>query len=221
MLARLTAALVLAVGCAHRPAVSPPGTLLIYLARHGQTDWNVEHRVQGWADRHLNDNGRAQAAVLAARLRGIQLDAVYSSGLARSRETAEIVHSAAPIESLQGLNERNVGVLEGTLLGDKGDPRVAAEFERRINDPHDNLGTGETTEAFFQRIRAAVDSIRQRHPSGAILIVGHGGTNSMILRALGLPETQAAGFHQANDELYLIEVAEGRPLLWKLVQRLE
>jgi broad specificity phosphatase PhoE len=221
MLARLTTAMVLAVGCAaHQRQAPAPEVLHVYLARHGQTDWNAEHRIQGWADRHLNANGRAQAAALGTRLQGIHLDAVYSSALARSRETAEIVHGAVPIESLAGLDERNVGSFEGTLLGERGDPAVAAEFDRRAGDPRDDLGGGETTEAFFQRVRETVSSIRQHHPSGAILIVGHGGTNAMILRALGLPEREAADLHQANDDLYLVDVGpEGGRRLWKLLQR--
>src|SRR5205809_2046906 len=102
----------LACGCAHRPPERSAGPLRIYLARHGQTDWNAAHRLQGWTDIPLNATGREQAARLAERLKGIRFDAVYSSVLARSRETAEIVHGAVPIDSLAGLNERRLGKYE-------------------------------------------------------------------------------------------------------------
>ena len=73
----------------HPASAQSTGTLRIYLARHGETDWNAERRLQGRTDTALNSKGRQQAAKLAERLKGIHLDAVYSSTLSRSRDTAE------------------------------------------------------------------------------------------------------------------------------------
>ena len=56
-------------------------TLRVYLARHGQTDGNLKGIAQGWTDTPLNDTGLQQAATLAERLRGVELDAIYSSTL--------------------------------------------------------------------------------------------------------------------------------------------
>jgi broad specificity phosphatase PhoE len=158
----------------------------------------------------LNDTGRRQAAALADRLRGVQLDAVYSSELKRSRETAAIVHGAAPLVALAGLNERRLGVFEGQISSE--------EYERRRQDPDDTLDGGESLSQFFARIHATLETLLQRHRSGAILIVGHGGTNQMIVRALfGLSAEKAAAFNQANDELYLCEIASGTARrFWKL-----
>jgi broad specificity phosphatase PhoE len=72
------------------------GVPRLYLARHGKTDWNRDRRLQGSADIALNETGRRQAVGLARQLRGVHVDAVYSSELRRSRETATIVHGAAP-----------------------------------------------------------------------------------------------------------------------------
>jgi len=194
------------------------GTLRIYLARHGQTDWNVEHRQQGGTDTPLNATGRQQAANLAERLKGVHLDAVYSSTLSRSRETAEIVHGEVPLQSLAGLSERPVGKFEGKRT-DGSDPATAQEFQKRRWDPQDELDGGESLNQFFERVRATIGTIRSQHSSGAILIVGHGGTNQMILRALfGLTAEQANSIEQANDELYLIELDAGNPpRLWKMI----
>lgn len=63
----------------------------IYLVRHGETDWNLQERMQGQADNPLNDTGRKQAQIVADKLRGITFDAAFSSTLCRAAATAEII----------------------------------------------------------------------------------------------------------------------------------
>lgn len=214
----------------HPTSAQRGGTLRIYLARHGQTDWNVEGRLQGNTDIRLNDTGRQQARELAKRLTGIQLDAVYSSALSRSRETAEVVHGSVPLTSLAGLNERKLGKFEGqkvaatTTVGDPtrasaNDSALAQEYVKRTTDPDDALDGGESLNQFATRVSATVATIRKQRSSGAVLIVGHGITNRMILRALlGLTLDQANTISQANDELYLIELDRAAPpRVWKLI----
>jgi probable phosphoglycerate mutase len=209
--------LVLIPASGHRATGQSPATLRIYLARHGQTDWNVEHRLQGSTDTQLNSTGREQAVKLAGRLRGVRLDAVYSSMLQRSRETAGIVRGSVPLTILAGLNERRLGKFEGRRT-DASDQATATDYERRSQDPDDTLDGGESLTQFFERVRTTVAGIRTQHASGAILIVGHGGTNQMIVRSLlGLSADEARSFEQANDELYLIELDPAQPVrLWKL-----
>jgi probable phosphoglycerate mutase len=194
------------------------GTLRIYLARHGETDWNAERRLQGQTDTALNSKGRQQAAQLAERLKGIRLDAVYSSTLSRSRDTATIARGGTPLKSLAGLNERNHGKFEAKLV-DGSDPVAEQEWRRRRRDPEDELDGGESLNQFYERVRATFETIRNQHSSGAILIVGHSLTNQMILRAvLGLTFQQATSIRQANDELYLIELdGKNPPRLWKMI----
>jgi probable phosphoglycerate mutase len=194
------------------------GGLRIYLARHGETDWNVEHRLQGSIDTPLNATGRQQAAKLAERLKGVRLDAVYSSTLSRSRETAEIVRGSVPLTALAGLNERRLGKFEGRRT-DASDPATASEYEKRRDRPDDALDGGESLDQFFERVQAALTAIKAEHPSGAVLIVGHGATNQMILRVLlSLTVEQARSFEQGNGELYMLELdRESPPRMWRLV----
>jgi broad specificity phosphatase PhoE len=144
---------------------------------------------------------------------------VYSSTLRRSRDTAEIAHGGAPVKSLAGLNERNVGKFEGRWLDRTKDPETVQEYPKRSRDPDDELDGGESWNQFYARVRAAYSEIRSRHSSGTILIVAHAGTNQMILREiLGLSLERSLAIKQANDELYLIELdAANRPRLWKLI----
>jgi len=204
-------ALAAAAGCGQPPV------LHLYVARHGQTDWNLERRLQGQTDRHLNDTGRAQAERLAERLRGLPLERVYSSTLARSRETAEIARGQAPLEALAGLREQAIGKFEGLKLD--ADSAATAEFQRRSRDPQDSLDGGESEDAFYARVRRSADDILARHASGWVLIVGHGGTNQMLLRAiLGLTAAQADSIRQGNDEVYKLEIVRDRPpVLWKAI----
>ena len=203
----------------HPASAQSTGTLRIYLARHGETDWNAERRLQGRTDTALNSTGRQQAAKLAEHLKGVRLDAIYCSTLSRSRETAEIVRGEVPLKSLAGLNERRIGKFEGKKLDKNSDPATAQEYPKRSRDPDDELDGGESLNQFYERVRATFGDIRSQHISGAILIVGHAITNQMILRVVfGLTLQQATSIRQANDELYLIELDAGNPpRLWKLI----
>ena len=159
-------------------------TLRIYLARHGQTDWNLEGRTQGGTNIPLNATGRQQAEDLKTRLTGVQLEAVYSSTLRRSSDTAEIVHGQAPVTSLPGLGERRFGKFEGRLTSD---PQDGPELQRRQWSPDDSLDGGESLNTLRERVRTAIDTIRKEHASGSILIVGHAYTNRMILSVIRSP----------------------------------
>ena len=93
----------------------------ILLARHGETDWNVERRIQGNTDIPLNENGIRQAHSLSSYLereqreKGVPLSFVFTSPLKRAEETAEIVGKrlAVPVEVIPGLEEMDFGVCEG------------------------------------------------------------------------------------------------------------
>jgi len=86
---------------------------LLYVARHGETDWNVAGRWQGHTDVPLNDNGRAQARALAEGLRAHRLAGAVASDLRRAHETARIVAAELGIEVAyvdRELRERAFGV---------------------------------------------------------------------------------------------------------------
>jgi broad specificity phosphatase PhoE len=139
----------------------------ILLARHGETEWNLEGRWQGWADPPLNDTGRAQAETLAAELRTTPFDAVYSSDLKRAHETAEILAEPheVPVIVDPELREVDIGSWSGL---------TRAEIEERF--PDGVRPDGETREQHFARVRAAVLRIARENDGRRVLIVTHGGT---------------------------------------------
>ena len=218
---RLTAVLVstlfflfLAPRAGVAPHAQTAGTLRLYIARHGETDWNLSHRLQGWTDRPLDDTGKRQAADLAESLKGVHLDAIYSSTLSRSRDTAQTVAAGRMVvKSLPGLRERNYGTFQGRSDTDP-------DYLRRLNAWDDAMDGGETLTQLLARARESLEMIRREHPSGNVLIVGHRITNQTILRALlDLTPEQTVKIDQGNDEVYLVEINPGaKPRLWKLVR---
>jgi 2,3-bisphosphoglycerate-dependent phosphoglycerate mutase len=196
------------------PEAQANGSLRLYIARHGETDWNVLHKLQGWTDRPLNETGRRQAVELADTLKGIRLDAIYSSTLSRSRDTARTVAGATmTVKSLDGLRERNYGHYQGGS-------DTAPEYLRRSDDWADRLDDGESLNQLLARSRESLTQIRREHPSGNVLIVAHRITNQMLLRALlDLTPEQTVKIVQNNDEVYLVELDPGmKPRLWKLIR---
>jgi broad specificity phosphatase PhoE len=188
--------------------------LRIYLARHGQTDWNAEKRLQGWTDIPLNATGRTQARELAAALSHLRFDCIYCSALQRSRETAELLTAGVQIVCLRDLNEQSHGRFEGQVL-DNGNPEVLAEFQRRRFDPRDTLDGGESQEQHRARVLTAIDTIRGNHATGGeVLVIGHGGTNSLILNTLAGTNTDLT-FRIRNTDVFLIELSANDSPQWK------
>ena len=156
----------------------------LLLARHGETDWNRDGRFQGHADTSLNGRGREQARALADELPHV--DVIYSSDLARSIETAEIVGERLGLEVRVDprLRERSFGGWEG-LTG--------VEIERASPDSYARWRSGEgfgaddaeTHEAFAARIEAFLADILERHPGETVLVVAHGGS-IRVIQAVGI-----------------------------------
>ena len=92
----------------------------IYMTRHGETVWNSEGRIQGHTDIDLSPHGRSQAKALSKRLSDVDFDAVYSSDLARARETAEIIveNKSVDFHTTERLREYHKGVFEGLTVSE-------------------------------------------------------------------------------------------------------
>lgn len=152
----------------------------LFLVRHGETDWNRDGRWQGGSDTRLNETGREQARELADTLDG-SIDALYSSDLARARETAEILGAKLGLEVQldERLRERGFGAWEGL---------TSAEIEERFAKSHQRWRAGEGPGAddaepfdtFAGRITAFLDEVLERHPDEEVLVVAHGGSIRVI-----------------------------------------
>jgi broad specificity phosphatase PhoE len=185
----------------------------ILLARHGESDWNRAGRWQGHADRPLTDRGREQARALAERLADTELDAVYSSDLARARETAEIV--AAPrglrVHELAGLREVDVGAWSG-LTRAEAEERFPEHYRRWVAG-EEGWDDGETYAELSDRVVAAVRTIAAERPDDRILVVAHGGSIRAIhAAALGVDIHTYRRIHRVepNATLSAVRLEDGR-----------
>ena len=155
----------------------------IILARHGETDDNVPPiRIQGFSDTPLNETGRLQAHQLAERLRGEPVASLWSSDLARARETAEIVGSALSLEPRLDarLREGNRGDWEGRLWIEieRDHPDGYAAWRRAGNDFR--FPGGESLREQAERVWAAIGDIRAADELPAV-VVCHGGSIRVVL----------------------------------------
>lgn len=138
---------------------------MIYVVRHGQTDWNIEGRNQGHTDIELNQTGIAQSQKLARKLEEIRFDLVISSPLKRALKTAEIICSD-PILCDERIKERYNGELEG-----RKDAASLVDF----SDPNDTRYGIEPLPLFRKRISEFWDEILQRQKKKNILVITHAG----------------------------------------------
>lgn len=145
------------------------------LIRHGQTDWNKQHLMQGSSDIPLNDVGRQQAVETGRRLRELDLDfdVLVASPLSRALETAQIVGKELGLEvseTYEGLIERHYGQAEGLDISLEARAEPDAFYE----------GV-ESERSVYMR---GVDTLRQvvrEYPGQKIIVVSHG---SLIRRVL-------------------------------------
>ncbi|MCF0125762.1 MAG: histidine phosphatase family protein [Clostridia bacterium] len=148
---------------------------MIYIVRHGQTDWNIEKKTQGHTDIPLNENGRNQAKRLAQSLQNVNIDKIISSDLIRAKETAKIINEQINKEIIydKRLREINYGLLEGinrdTLTPDVWD--TFNNFPEKLK--------AEDKESIFSRVKECFDEILNDKEN--ILIVTHGGVLRMIM----------------------------------------
>ena len=180
----------------------------IWIVRHGQTDWNVEGRYQGQADRPLNAVGLAQAQQAAEQLRGRNFAAVYSSDLQRARVTAEIIAGQLGllVQVDRRLREVNQGAWEGMLTADIEQRYADAWAERRADRLHAAPPGGESLAQVAARVLDGVSDMAQRHPEQRILIVSHGLALGVVLcAAAGAPLTEAFQRIPENAQPMVIE----------------
>jgi probable phosphoglycerate mutase len=157
---------------------------ILFLFRHGETDWNREGRLQGHTDTLLNATGLAQAEALSETLRPHRLDTVLSSDLLRASTTGRIVAEVlgVPLFTDVGLRETNVGAAEGLLWIDAKTRFGEGLTERWYSDGDVAFPGGETGSATRARGLAALQRFAAAHPYRRIGVSTHGAMMRQLMK---------------------------------------
>lgn len=180
----------------------------LLLVRHGQSEWNASHRLQGQADISLSEHGRNQANSLRPIIEAAKPCRTISSDLARVRETAERIGAQAP-QFTNKLREIDVGEWTGRVIKDI-----------QTHDPEDYLGWragtqtppgGERWSDFVDRVSDVIRT-EERNPCENLLVVCHGGVIRAILqRFLGLQPANIIPVGPASLTAMRLANASGKP----------
>ncbi|MCC6810274.1 MAG: histidine phosphatase family protein [Deltaproteobacteria bacterium] len=189
----------------------------LFLVRHAETAWNLEHRYQGQTDVPLCDAGRDSAKKLRVRLQKrpqlfcAKTTAVVSSDLSRAKESAELAF-ATPERSIHldpDLRELCYGIFEG-----RSRDEVAAQFsdvyQRFLDDPHYAVEGGEARATVRDRAVSAIRRWLDKLPHPNIVVVTHGGVLRQLMQlALGDGEMPThVRFNNLAVHLVSVEPAE-------------
>ena len=165
---------------------------MLYIMRHGRTDWNERHKLQGRTDIPLNEEGRRMAEAAGEEYRDIPLDLCFCSPLVRAWETAEIVLRGRdiPIRTDDRLREMSFGSYEGTENSFSIPDCPVNVIFQRPEAYTESVGGAETFEELFawtgDFLREVIDPLMEQGKN--VLIVGHGAMNlSIISRVRGIP----------------------------------
>jgi probable phosphoglycerate mutase len=150
--------------------------LKLFITRHGETEWNVQKRMQGWKNSNLTERGVANAKALGESLKEIEFNRVYCSPLDRTRHTTELILNGRDIEVVyeENLREIHLGEVEG--LNQQEANAIYSDFSIHFwEKPH--LYKAKSGEDFYQvreRVINTLIRIITENPSGNVLIVTHG-----------------------------------------------
>jgi len=164
----------------------------IIIVRHGETEYNVEKRLQGWLDVPLNKNGLLQARKVAERLMHEVVTAIYSSDQKRALATAKHISKKLGVKphKRKALREDRMGVLEGWQWEDQDELKQRIWEQRSLahkSGDHDwRIEGGESYKEFVTRVKKFLRKIEKIHPEDTIMLVSHGGTINRILEIYGL-----------------------------------
>ena len=175
---------------------------IVYLLRHGETDWNADGRLQGQTDIPLNDQGRAQAHAVSAAVATLDIAACYASDLSRAYETAQISLSRHPAQYIPiphpALRERHFGVMNG-----KTHDEIEAHKKAHPDFYIDLDGTGrlfprdgEDDHTWMARVHSCLIDLPKSHDR-PVLLVCHGGIIRQMLRSFApaVPMFQPGNCH--------------------------
>lgn len=184
--------------------------MILYVVRHGETQFNVEKRYVGQTDVPLNERGIEQAKELAKKLAEEPFDLIVTSSLLRARMTAEQVaeyHKEIPFLVMDEFREVCVGVYEG-LTREEVQGRYPELWARKCTRQVDDAPTcGETARQVDTRVAKGIAELKELYPDKKVLLVCHGFVSRTINRQMrGISFEEMHEFSLGNCEVVTYEV---------------
>ena len=175
----------------------------LYLVRHGETQWNLEHRFQGQKDSPLSPRGIKQINTLGPYFEKNHIDALYSSDLGRAMTTANIISQVTglQVEALKALRERCFGIFEGLTHEPAREIQPQLFDQWRSGSMDVKVPGGESRQEMLDRVLPALYQIIDQHPGQKVAIVSHGGTLSALWRFLEPSRPESDGFSIPNASI--------------------
>lgn len=175
---------------------------LLYLVRHGETDWNRQRRIQGSTDIPLNATGRAQAARTGELLARRRWHGIVSSPLSRALQTGRIIGDAVGIHDLElddALVERGYGEAEG-LDADE----LNARFPAGVDVPG-----RETRAQVLDRVLPSLIALGERHHGHSVIVTTHGAVIRTLLNEVAPDALDHPGVPISNGSVHSFRLADG------------
>ena len=178
---------------------------MLYIMRHGKTDWNEARRLQGSSDIPLNEDGKNMAKNARDEYKDVHFDVCFCSPLSRAYETAKLVleDRCVPIIKDDRLKEMGFGKYEGTLCSFDDENCPINIIFKDPKNYKESIDGSETFESLFARTGEFIDSIVMPlvNEGKDVLIVGHGAMNSSIvckIKNLPIEEFWSLGLKQCK-----------------------
>jgi broad specificity phosphatase PhoE len=186
---------------------------LFYFVRHGEATWNAQERLCGSSDVPLSEVGRTQARELAAHLRSVLVEALYSSPLQRALETARLIGEVLRLTPIvdQRLTELNYGGWEGKTFEEI--ERAAPDVYQTWDADPANLAPpgGESGVQLIQRVTPFLADMTRWHPQGNVVVVCHKTVCRLLAcHIMGVPlKEYRQRVHMENTAINIFEWVEG------------
>jgi broad specificity phosphatase PhoE len=187
----------------------------LWLVRHGQTDWNVEGRIQGHTPTDLNETGRQQAKDLAKHFSRKKFAAIWSSDLPRAASTANIIadRQGLDVHLTEALRERDLGEYAGKgweelkILRQKASGGLPATGD--LADWTAIPGV-ESDDDIWTRVHKVLHDISAKYDGQDVLVVTHGGVIARcVFKILGIPSGATRRFALSNGITAVVQWRHG------------
>ena len=182
----------------------------ILICRHGETDLNVQGRLQGSLETSINAHGREQARLVGKALMGENFDRVFCSPQRRCRETLDEIMKSSPgmkVEYRDELREISLGKYAG-LDRHEIEEKFPGDWGERVDNKYEFVHEGGESykQVYEKRVKPLLKEFREKYSSRKILVLTHGGVCRVLLGdLLGLAPKEKMDIELPNDCIYYVD----------------